>query len=284
MATYPTAQQASAVYTLTNPAGDIAVFNDQSSPNYVGALVGEEAVSGLDSPEVRNAIYDMVEADGAILGPQYHGMRPVVLQPSILADSVASRNEMESRLRRVVNGCMRGDGTLAWTPDGSIEQFVTVRKYQRLQIKGGWRKDAMVSLVSGFPYIQSTALRTQTAAFNTDQVIENQGEEFGPPALIRINGPSSGSATGPTIRRTYDSVAYELALPGLVVASGTYIDIDPWDKTIVTSAGASAYSSLSFNDSTWWALGPGNNTVRLEWDSGTTTGSTFRIDWRDTWL
>lgn len=282
--TYPTAQQASATYTLTNPAGDVAVFNDQSSPDYVGALVGEEAVSGLDSPEVRNAIYDMVEADGAILGPQYHGMRPVTMQPSILADTITERNDMESRLRRVVNGCMRASGTLAWTPDGSIEQFVSVRKYQRLQIKGAWKKDALISLVAGFPYIQSTTLHTQTAAFNTDQAILNDGEEFGFPALLRINGPSSGSATGPTLRRTFDSVAYELTFPGLTLAAGTYIDIDPWDKTIVTSAGANAYSYLDFDDSTWWTLGPGSNTVRLEWDSGTTTGSTFRIDWRDSWL
>ncbi len=284
MATYPTAQQASAVYTLTSPAGDTAVFNDPTDPDYVGAFTGEDAVSGLDSPEVRNAIYDMVEADGAILGPQYHGMRPITIQPTILADTITERNTRESKLRRVVNGCTRADGALAWTPDGSVEQYVRVRKYQRLQIKGGWRKDALVSLVAGYPYIHSTTLHTNTFAFNTNTDLDNEGEEFGPAELIRINGPSSGSATGPTIRRTYDSVALELALPGLVVATGTYIDIDPWNKTIITSGGTNVYSYLDFDNSDWFMLGPGTNTLRLEWDSGTTTGSTCRVDWRDSWL
>lgn len=283
MATYPTAQQASAVYTLQNPAGDRAVFNDPTDPDYVGALVGEEAVSGLDSPEVRNAIYDMVEADGAILGPQYHGMRPITFQPVILADTITDRNERESQLRRVVNGSMKADGTVSWTPDGSIEQFLSIRKHQRLQIKGAWAKECLVSLVAGYPYIHSTTLHTQTTSRDVDQAINNEGMEFSPPALIRINGPSTGTATGPTIRRTYDSVPYELTFPSLTLAAGTYIDIDPWNKTIVHSSGASQYAFLDFVNSTWFALGPGTNTLRLEWDTGG-TGSTFRIDWRDAWL
>lgn len=284
MTVYPTAQQASAVWVLTSPRGDRAVFNDDTDPDYVGALVGEDAVSGVDSPEVRNAIYDMVEADGALLGPMYHGMRPITLQASIVQPSVADRNAVETQLKRVLNGCTRADGALTWTPDGSVEQYLPVRKYQRLQIKGGVKKDALVSLVAGYPYIHSSTLHTSTFNHNTDTDIDNNGSDFGPAALIRINGPSSGAAVGPTIRRTYDSNPLELAFPGLSVASGTYIDIDPWNCTAYTSGGTNVFSYLDLDTSDWWTLGPETNTLRLEWDSGTTTGTSCRVDWRDAWL
>jgi hypothetical protein len=222
----------------------------------------------------------MVEADGAILGPQYHGMRPITRQPDMVADSVSERTEIESRLRRAINGCMRADGTLSWTPDGSVEQYVRVRKYQRFQIKGGFKKAALVSLVAGYPYIHSTALHTVSGDHATDLSVDNQGEEFGPAELIRVTGPG----TGPRVRRTHDSVVYDLDFPTLTLAAGTYIDIDPWNKTITHSSGSNMYSYLDFAASTWWTLGPGINTCRVDWDSGATTASDLRIDWRDAWL
>jgi hypothetical protein len=279
---YPTAQQLSAVYTLRSGIDSSleAVINDPTDADYVGSLNGGDSITGLDSPEMRNAIYEMVETDGAILGPQYHGHRPITMNVTIQGSTVTERNQREAKLRRVINDCAQATGSLRWTPDGSIEQYLQVRKHQPFRIKGGYVKEGMVSLVAGFPWIQSWAQRSVSGNHNTDHTAENQGDAWAPPERIRVNGPG----TGPRVRRTISAVSLDLDFPTLTLPAGQYIDIDTWNKTVTHSSGANYYSYLDLTASTWFTMGPGNNTFRVDWDSGATTASDIEVYWRDSWL
>lgn len=285
MAEQTTAQQASAVYRLTSPDGFDCVWNDPDDPDYVFPLTGDEAVSGLDSAEVRTAIYDRIEAHGAIGGTFFHATRPITLSGELVAADIATRNARESKLRKAVNNCMGDDGALIWTPDGSIEQYVKVRKYQPMRVRGGWKKDIFTSLVALDPFIYSTELETVTGNHATNLTAENQGNDFGPPELITVHGPG----TDPTIKRTWDSVAYDLVLE-TTLTSTQFIQIDPMSRTILRADDSTPteftniYSALSFEDSTWWLLGPGDNTLRVDWGSGATAASDLTVDWRHTWL
>lgn len=284
MPNYPTGQQSAATYTLVGPNGSTAVFNNPSDSNFVMELDGDDAVSGLDSPEVRAAIQDKVEADGAVAGVFYHGIRSPVFNGKLYGTSTTQRNTRESLLRKVVNECMRADGTLSWTPTGGVSQYVKVRKHGRVSVKGGWRKDAQVVLVCPDHRIYSTTLNTSTFAHSTNQVLENSGDAHSPPALLRINGPSSGTATGPIIRRTWNGTQLNISCATMPIAAGQYVDIDVINKTATRNDGTNMYQYVSFLTTDWWEMGPGNNTIRLDWTSGTTTGTTLRVDWRHVWV
>lgn len=275
-----TAQQTSAVYTLVSASGYRAVFNDPNDVDYIGGLSGEDAVTGLDSPEVRAAVFEKVEADGSIFGNFYHGHRPVTIQGELLASSVAARNVREDKLYKVLNDIMRASGTLTWTPDGSISQYLNVRKYQPARIKGGFKKDFFVSLIAADPYIYSTALDTVTGvAPATNQTVTNDGNAKREPVLIRVTGPTNGTVWVRNATPTTQEIRMLSTMPNLL--AGEYIDIDPFNRLITHSSGVDYYRYFDYVNSTWWGLVPGSNTVSLR---GTNTTGSLRVDWRDAWV
>jgi hypothetical protein len=56
------------------------VFNDPQDADYVGMLTN---ISGLDSPDVREAADDLIGDDGGVHGNFYYGRRPIVLEGQI---------------------------------------------------------------------------------------------------------------------------------------------------------------------------------------------------------
>lgn len=277
---FDTAQQGSAIWQLVSPSGYYAVFNDQAHADNVGALVGENAVTGIDSPEVRSALYDRVEADGSVFGNFYHGHRPVTLTAQIYAATIAERNARESKLYRVLADLMRGTGSLIWTPAGSVSQYVNVRKFQPARVRGGWVKDVFVSLVAADPYIYGASLNTATdAAGGGALTVVNEGNAAREPALLRVTGPTNGTVVIRNATPTNQDITFLSSMPAL--ATSEYIDIDPLNRTIRHSSGLDYYQYLNYGATIWWRLAPGNNTVSLQ---GTTTTGTLRIDWRHTWV
>jgi hypothetical protein len=284
-----TGQQTGVKYTLADSQGFSVVFNDETDPEFVGYFAGEDAITGLDSPDVRSNTVDLVQEDGGVYaGYSYHGQRPITLQGNFKASSPTDRNTKITKLQRVVNNLMRASGTLTWTPDGGPEQFVRVRKQQPTRIKGNWIKAFFVGLIAADPVIYGATLQTLTGAFNTDQSVDNAGSADVFPELVRINGPSSSAATGPKIILKLGGVQQaQVYLPGLVVPTGGYVDVNFATKTITDNLGANKYSFFDWSTSTWFRIPQAQTdtpALRLQWDSGTTTGSTLRVDWRNGWL
>jgi hypothetical protein len=275
-------QQVSAVYTLLSPNGYRAVFNNAADADYVGDLLGEEGITGLDSPDLRTSMYDKVQADGAIFGEFFHGTRPITMQGMILASTVTARNARTAKLDKAVNDCARGAGTLTWTPTGGVSSFVTVRKHQPQRVKGGWAKNFMVSLVAADPLVYASTLSTLTDTSASVTVSPNNtGDAPSPPALIRITGP----VTNPAVRRVQGAYDHRLRLQGLTIATGQYVDISVVNATAIRSDGTDVYQYIDFpTAAAWWTVLPGVNTVTLE-GTGRTTGTTaIRVDWRSAWL
>jgi hypothetical protein len=274
MTAYATGPESGVVYSLTSAEGYEAVFNDSAHANYVGVLSGEDAITGLDSPEILENAGPLVEADGGLHGTFWAGRRPITLQGELFSASKTTRNQMMTRLQRA-SMALRSDATLKWTPTGSIGQQIKVRRNQPLRITGGFKKKFFVPLVAADPRIYSQSEYTSSnIVAGTPVTIENQGDAESFPRM-RITGPG----TNPVVSTGGRSLTINTTLTG-----GQYIDVDLLRKTVVRSDGANLYSSVAYLTSTWWGLLPSTQSVSVAWTSGNTGASIVVVYWRDAWL
>lgn len=295
-------------YELVAPDGTRCVFNDPTDPDYVGVMT---AISGVDSPEVRESADDLVQFDGGVHGDFFYGRRPMVLEGLIYGHETAlERNEKLSRLKRASNA-MRGDATLTFTPDGSPPMFALVRRQQPLRIEGAWNKTFQLSLVAADPRFYAAALATSSvmaddqlggatgagfdqgfdidfgAAAPTGQLfVSNDGDTETWP-VYTIFGPG----TGPSITNftTGTNIAFSYTLSsteGFIVDTlnrtvqlGTILDADNLDPATLVNK----YSALDFANTEWGGLVPGSNDLRFNWFS-LSAGAKLKVDWRSAWL
>src|SRR5690349_4561344 len=125
-------------YTLVGPDGTRAVFNDDTDPDFVGALTN---ISGLDSADVRDSGDIITQFDGGVNGPNYFGRRPIVVEGVSYGHGDAL--ERSQRLDKIIRAsqAMRGDAVLQWTPTGGEPlELGTLRRSQPLRVTGGWNK------------------------------------------------------------------------------------------------------------------------------------------------
>ncbi len=279
MTYFPYAPNISDVYTLTGPDGSVAVFNDTTSPNYVGVL---SEVTGLDSAEVRESAEDLTEADGGAHGNFFYGRRPITLTGLVFNHaSVTARTLKLDRLLRASNA-MRGDATLSWVPADTtppyLDMFTWVRQQQPLRISGGWNKTFQLALVSEYAPLFGVALRTSgPTASGTPASVENQGSGDAYP-IIRITNAS----TNPTVTNTTPNPDQILYTTGLTLLTGESIDIDTLTHTAVFTAGARTGQSgnryIDFGATVNWPrMARGTNSFVLA------GGGTMTLTWRDTW-
>jgi hypothetical protein len=268
MAYQPLATEVGAVYTLTGPAGTVAVFNDPASANYVGMLT---EVTGLDSAEVRESAIELSDADGGVHGDFFLGRRPITLSGRVFGHaSITERNARLDRARRASLG-LRADSTLIWTPTGAQEVFVYVRRQQPFRESGAWVKDFQIPLVSERAIIQSTAL----VSGSTGSALENQGNWPAYPSFA-----ITGTISNPTISdgtRTFRTT-------GLTLAAGETVEFDMGAHTGVFTAGArsgqSANQYINFTTTEWPYL-TGNGTSQTF--TRTPSGATVTVRYRHTW-
>lgn len=153
MAYYPFAVEAGAIYTLTNPNGAVAVFNDDLDPSYVGMLT---EVTGLDSPEVRESADELVEADGGTHGNFYFGRRPIVMNGKVFGHaSVTERSIRLDRARRA-SMALRSDSTLSWIPSKGLTNYVT--NPRAVNDTSGWATTAISGITAGGTLTRVTAV------------------------------------------------------------------------------------------------------------------------------
>lgn len=275
MAYLPLATQVGAVYTLTNGTWT-AVFNDPTSPNYVGMLT---EVTGLDSAEVRENFTDLVESDGGVHGNFYMGRRPIVLTGKVFGHTTIAARDARLDKARNASLALRSDATLSWTAASGAAVFVPVRRQQPFRESGAWVKEFQIPLVSQYSQIFGSTLKTSAVtAAGTGVVLENQGN-FPAYPILRITGISGNTTTvtdghGGTFK----------TLNTLAVASGEVVEFDMLNHTGTFTAGArngqSATRYIDFTSiTTWPSLVTGNNTFTLA--SG--AAGSLTVIYRDTW-
>lgn len=276
MTVYSQVPELYAVYTLTGPDGTRAVINNTADADYVGTF-GDDGISGLDSPEVRENAWDLVEADGGAHGNFWFGRRPVTLTLDVLGTTAADRNAKLEKIKRATNA-MRGDGILSWTTPSTAgpNQQISYRRQQPLRIEGAWKKSVFLGLVAADPRIYSSTLHSLTinpgAGYST---VTNQGD-FTSPASLKINGPG----TNPTLTAN----GWPLVFQGLTLSAGEFITVDLMQRTVVKNDGTNQYGKVNFLSSAWWLLASGDNSVKIDWASGSTGASTLVVTWRDAWV
>src|SRR3954470_7969212 len=142
-----------AQWTSTSPDGATTVtFNDGASGLYL------ESVTGFDSPDVRQNIDVLPEADGSVAGNFFFGSRPVTLNGKVIAPTAASRNNVVVNLQRAVRG-LRGDVTLKSQPQGLPAMQATAR-LNNMRVSGGYVKDFQIALICPDPRMYSQTLNT----------------------------------------------------------------------------------------------------------------------------
>ena len=131
------APEASIKYTFVGPTGARAVLNDPSDPDFVGYLDGEEAISGIESPELRDSYSDLADADGGMAGSNFYSRRPIVMNGKVFPTSATDRNTKLGKLMAATDA-RYADGTLTWTPTGGEPVFVKFRRQLPFRAKGGF--------------------------------------------------------------------------------------------------------------------------------------------------
>lgn len=281
MTAYPTAQQFGVVHTLVSPNGYTAVFNNPASGDYVGDLLGPEAISGLDSATVKSSVIERAQSAGALQGYNFPGQRPITMRVTINASTTTIRNQRTDKLRKVLNDCMIADGTLTWTPDGSISQFVKVRKNAEYREAGAWVKEGFFGLLAADPFIYSTTQHSQVLS-TSGTTIENQGNAAAPPEALTITGPGTGFKL---MFLSYPAGSQDFYLDGLTLAGGQSATVNWLNRTILRNDGTNLYEELALPpNGNWNFLNPGNNSMDISIDSGSTGATVFTLYWRDAWL
>lgn len=139
------------------------------------------------------------------------------------------------------------------------------------QDDGNYKRPFLVTLKAGDPRIYTPEVATTWLYAATPKTL-TIGGDVPSPVKIRINGPITNPIV--TITQTAGSspatYAEEIAVKlTTVINSGQYVDFDPWENTLVHSAGSSLVMTTGnhYND-----LAPGTYTVAVTGSS--TDGST----------
>lgn len=103
--------------------------------------------------------------------------------------------------------------------------------------------------------------------------VDNRGN-FEAPVVLRIDGP----VVNPRIENITAGRTLELSI---TLASGEFIDIDTSARTVLLGGTSSRYFALT-DDSQWWNLRPGVNTINFR--ASTPDVSLLTATWRSAWI
>lgn len=257
MAYYPFAPEIGARYELIGPTGAVAVFNDAIDPNYVGML---SEVTGLDSPDVREASEDLVEADGGQHGQFWFGRRPIVLNGRVYGHATAA--ERAARLDRLARAslALRGDAVLKWKPATRRENLIT--NPRAINDTADWQSNIAGVVNSGGTITRATGVAPAVGTTAIQVATSGTGNATQGAAIAFPVRAGEAYAVSVQARRTAGTDTYTVSLAG--AASGN----------LVSGGSASSFTTYT---TTFTASSTGTAYVRIAGASTNTLASTFQI-------
>jgi hypothetical protein len=114
--------QTSAVYLIENQEQPPvrALLNDTAHPLNVGAIGGDDGITGLDGVPPRESAAVLPEAHGGVHGTFWMDRRPLTITAEIIQPTIDARNTALERYRRASKGYL-SDALIKWFPgDPSI--------------------------------------------------------------------------------------------------------------------------------------------------------------------
>jgi hypothetical protein len=281
-----------AKYVLTTATGSRAVFNDRTDADYVGPLTEH---SGFDSPEIREEQENRPGTDGGVHGMFLFGRRPMTMKGKVLNPaSAAERAARIAKLQAAVFGCMRADGTLAWTTIDGTSVSIKVRAQQPLRIEGAWQKDFQIALVAADPRIYSTVTSTSgsttVGASALNKVVGAVGDGTAytwPVVTIYIPVAFNGSIVlrslpDPTtgIGLLFDGTTLPVD-PAVGGGTHTSVKLDMQNNTVTGPTGSNLYGKVDPTRANWIPVYPGANTFTATFNAN--TASAMTISWKNAW-
>ena len=283
------------VYTLTAPSGAVAVFNDDTDPDFAGYL------TKIDKrwPSVRGGDQDRTAGHGGIQGARKWQSRLFICEGFIQSLPIDDRLEQIERLM-LANEALDGDATLSWTDAASVDrQIMYLRLEPEHEIGGDLPKNFQFILRSKDYREYSQTINSETASFVAvttggitfpisfpfsfgggtlvgNLTCTNAGNQPSPPK-IRIDGPCLNPVIYSAENDAYMRIDYDLP-------AGDYLELErAADYPVKLNGTDDLYRVFDDANSTWWELLPGDNDIRIYADAYDATGG-VTVYWRDAWL
>lgn len=285
-----------AVWTITATDGTTVTLAGPAFFNTVSTAFLLEEATGFDSPNMRQSLEDLPEADGAATGNFYFGSRPITFKGKTIGSTAGARNTAFVSLQRALRG-MRDQVIIKATAAGLPAMQVTA-KLDNVRHTGPFVKDFMISMVCADPIIYSQTLNTTSGTGS----VATSGAPFplvfdipfggGSGATVSVTATNAGNfdsfptirITGPVTnpRITNVTTSQNLYLDAVTLLAAEYVDINMSAKTVVKSDASNLYGKVRFPASSWIRFVPGANVIELRADSSSST-ATLAPSWRDSW-
>lgn len=285
-----------AIYEIVGPRGDRAVLNNRADPDFVGYLIGDDAVTGLERAGVREAADDLPEADGGVHGAFRYGRLAFTLKGIIQGGAPPWHDEQDKLMR--ATDAMVADARLLWTANG-VPVMLDFRQQQPTRPTGRIPKTFIVAGVAEGNVIVSQVEHTAEAlavggvpggfpsplpspipsAPGTDgQVAVLNDGRSGAWPILEVHGPCSN----PVLRNMTDGGKSIYLNYTLVAGERLVIYTDPRRRQVLLNDQAIRYGAYDFARSQWWGLLPGSNDIRVTFNSFS-AGAKLVVRWRDAW-
>lgn len=262
-----------------------------------GLDVGVVEVEGLTSlPGVRTGDSARPQADGMYPGADYLAGRILQFDLVVAQEAVAR----ETILNAVAEAFLvrQDELPLMYELPGQDERMINCRPRKRaMKVDNTWQHGVAriaIELFASDPRLYSTTLQTAI----TTRAIVTGGLDT-PHAFPHSFGTVSGGAVNCMnngITDTWPIIVWEGPLTNpeatltatgetlgvtITLAAGETLVADFKEKTVLLNNIASRTGLVVRPTSTWFALPPGNSSVRLSASAGT---GTMLVTWRDAWL
>lgn len=271
--------EAGCPHSILTPSGTLT-FNAPS-----GNRLLLQSVGGADGATVRRDVSSLSGRDGGlvpdgygdVLYPAFTGI--LVAETGVGPQFLDQRETMRGQIRAYLYSIQRADGTWFWTPTGQTQRQRTVRLSTPPEIVQADRIDNFTfSLAAADPLAYSSTQTTSSdiSCNGAAVAVVNSGDAASYPVL-RING----AVTNPTV--TNNTTGLSVVFNGLVIANGTFVDVDcRLGRCTLSTDSSSKASGLNRATTNFWSLSPGTNNVQF---TGTSPSGGVKVNviYRSAW-
>ncbi len=250
---------------LSNKYPTLGSFGTSPAGGTVNAdvyrIMRMDGVGGL--PDIRDSREINPSRHGETSLSSYFSGRPIVLDGRIEAGNLPKLRAMEYALRSAFSS-LEDDWLYfhAWG-DSSLSTRIKCRttgfSIAESQDNKHYRRNFQITMRAPHPFFTSVAsisdeeVFLQTTAGTPNPITLTNNGNFQAYPVIRITGP----VTNPVIKNLTNNL--QMTFTG-AIATGTYVDVDVKNRTIIDSTGANRFALLNVS-SDWIVLEPGANTI-----------------------
>ncbi len=282
-------------FDLTTPYG-VLHLNDFDNPDGVsGVTLKFDPGKCSTSAGIRLTRDNLSQKDGSIIHREFTEGYTIHLAgwamldndtPACAADLRIFWQEVQRAMHALLGNDVTLDGDnarLTWTPTayGQDRILGNVRLLEEAtcQIDEAIAEVAF-ALHSPYPYAIDATENTETITEGAGSVVLTNGGNVPTYPNMKLNGLIVGQARVNN-ETSGKSFVYDTGLPGAqIIGLGDYGFVGTFLENIyLNGAGANLKAGVDVEQSDFWALEPGDNTITVEGDSGITVD----VIWNDAW-